>query len=286
MFFPTDLSPTIVFLIFDSIAVLPMVFALTVFGIDSHVAIANTLTIYGNGLILRLPLLISYIVDYNFHLLIGIVIQLILHGLLIRLSKLTILSSSITKWEFRFEGRKTWTQDSFRIMALINPVCFYFLTSQLAIKIGEIFKIKIVLPMMILSLVIAIYFVIETRLIIHSIINDSGLLSSILIAWIFTASLIEFIYFTTAATAFLCILYGFWVYKREWRILGILIITFCLLYSAFYIAQISDDLVKILGFGILGVISVVIAFIYSKFAKRFIEEDIQKINAQEKPSTS
>lgn len=286
MFFPTDLSPTIVFLIFDSIAVLPMVFALTLFGIDLRVAIANTLTIYGNGLILRLPLLTSYFVDYNFHLLIGIVIQLILHGLLIRLSKLTILNSSITKWEFKFKGRKTWTQDSFRIMALINPVCFYFFTSQLALRIGEILKIKIELPMMILSLVIAIYFVIETRLIVHSIINDSGLLSSILIAWIFTASLLEFIYFTTAATAFLSILYGFWVYRREWRIVGILIIAFSLLYSAFYIAQISDDLVKILGFGILGVVSVVIAFIYSKFAKRFIEDDFQKINAQEKPSTS
>ncbi len=283
MFFPTGWSPTVVFLIFDSMVVLPMLFALTLFGIDSRVVIVNTLTVYGSGLILRLPLLTSYTLDYNILLLIGLVIQLILHGLLIRLSK-SLLPSSITSWKFRFESRETWPQDSFRIMAIINPLIFYFCASQLTLRIGGIFKITNIIPMIILSISVAIYFVIETRFISPSIVNDSGLLFSIFTAWLFTTSFLEFIYFTTAATAFLSILYGFWVNRREWRILGISIIMISLIYSAIYLAQIPDDLVKIIGFGILGIISVVIAFIYSKFAKRFIDEEFQK-NEQEKIPT-
>ncbi|UCG01887.1 MAG: hypothetical protein JSW11_20065 [Candidatus Heimdallarchaeota archaeon] len=276
IFFPTAWSPTLVFLLFDSMVVLPLVFALTLFGLDSHVAIVNTLTLYASGLIIRLPLLVSYPFDYNIHLLIGLVFQLILHGLLVRLSKSTRVTSSLTLWKIKFEGRKTWPEDSLIIMAIINPLAFFFYASQLTLRIGEVFKITNVLPMMILSILIAIYFVIETRLLFSSIISDSGLLISIIIAWLFTVSLLEFIYFTTAATAFLSILYGFWINKREWRILGILIISISLVYSAIYLAQIPDDLVKILGFGILGIISVVIAFVYSKFARRFIAEEFQE----------
>ncbi|MFW9903299.1 MAG: hypothetical protein ACFFFH_03125 [Candidatus Thorarchaeota archaeon] len=287
IFFPTGWSSVIIFLILDLITILPMVFALTLFGIDSHVATANALTVYSGGLILRLPFLTNYTFDFDIYLLIGIFIQLILHVYLVRLSKFMKLKNSLfVNWKFEFGGRKTWLQDSLRIMAIINPFVFYLCASQLTSRIAGIFKISNVLPMMILSVIIAIYFVIKTRFTLPSIISDSGLLISIIITWLFTISLLEFIYFTTAITAFLSILYGFWVNRREWRIFGMIIIAVSLLYSAIYLAQIPDNLVKILGFGILGIISVVIAFVYSKFAKRFIEGEFQKMDAQKKISSS
>ncbi len=299
VFFPTTWSPTIVFLIFDSIAIIPMVFAITLLGINSRVAVVNTLTLYSSGIILRLPLMSAYgsiityltlpiLTDYNIHLFIGLSFQVILHCFLIMFIKSEIFTvSSTTNWQFELKGRKTWPQDSLRIMLVLNPIVFYFLASELALRISEILVITDILPLIMasFSILIAIYFVSTPKFKIPLIVSDSGLLFSVSIAWLFTISSLDLflIYFTTAATAFICILYGFWINKREWRILGILFIASSLVYSAIQIATLGEDIQIILGLLLLGIISVVIGFVYSKFASRFVakensEKDISVIS--------
>ncbi len=295
VFFPTAWSPTVVFLIFDSMAIIPMVFAITLLKINSRVAIVNTLTLYSSGIILRLPMMSAYgsiitylslpiLTDYNIYLFIGLIFQVILHCFLIVFIKSGIFSiSSTAYWRFELKGRKTWPQDSLRLMLVINPIIFYLYTSELVLRFSEILVITEILRliMVIFSILIAIYFVGTTRFSMPTIVSDSGLLFSVLVAWLFTITSFDLflIYFTTAATAFICILYGFWINKREWRILGILSIASSLAYSAIQIANLGEDIQRILGFLLLGIISVVIGFVYSKFASRFVtKEDNEKIS--------
>jgi uncharacterized membrane protein AbrB (regulator of aidB expression) len=130
--------------------------------------------------------------------------------------------------------------------------------------------------MIAISVFIGVYYVATTRVGMLKTVSDSGLFISVLIAWGFTFTwpkLIEVIYFTAGATAFLCILYGFWGMQRQWRLLGLGIIGISIGYSAIYLAQLTEALGTIVGFGLLGIISIIIGFVYSKFASRFETEN-------------
>jgi hypothetical protein len=167
-------------------------------------------------------------------------------------------------------------------MSIINPVLFFLFSSELTGRIVpqlDFFETNL-MPMIILSVLIAIYFVFTTRLKVPLTISESGLLLSVIVAWFFTFSALNLIYFTTGATAFLCILYGFWTNRREWRILGLGFIGFSLIFSAIWITSLSSDLERILGFGILGIISVIIGFLYSKFASRFVAKEKEKTSEE------
>lgn len=137
-------------------------------------------------------------------------------------------------------------------MVMINPLVFFLYASELALRIGKILDRTNILPMVmiIFSILVAIYFVITLRFDIPSTVSDGGLMFSVFIAWFFTISSLDLFlfYFTTAATAFLCILYGFWIDRREWRILGILIIASSLGISAILIASIGETIQIILSF--------------------------------------
>ncbi|MFX0152767.1 MAG: hypothetical protein ACFFAJ_18445, partial [Candidatus Hodarchaeota archaeon] len=138
-----------------------------------------------------------------------------------------------------------------------------------------------IIPMIVISVLLAIYFSFTTRLKVPLTISESGLFFSVSVSWIFTFSESNLIYFTTAMTAFLCILYGFWINRREWRILGLGFIGFSLIFSAIWITSLSSDLERIIGFGILGIISVIIGFLYSKFASRFMVKEDEETSEEE-----
>ena len=57
--------------------------------------------------------------------------------------------------------------------------------------------------------------------------------------------------------------------KREWRVMGLVIVGVSILYSALYLTQLTETLQTIVGFGLLGFISIGIGLVYSKFASRF-----------------
>ena len=280
IFFGVIWSPILVLLIFDSLVVFPFVFALMLYGLKNRLAVVNTLTIYGVGMLSRLPFVRAFEFDYNLLLLILLILQVIIHVLLLWLNKSEkLLVFSTHTWQFEFKGRETWPQDSYRLMSIINPVLFFLLSSELTGRIVsqlEFFETNL-MPMIILSVLIAIYFVFTTRLKVPLTISESGLFLSVIVTWFFTFSELNLIYFTTGGTAFLCILYGFWTNRREWRILGLGFIGFSLIFSAIWITALSSDLERIIGFGILGIISVIIGFIYSRFASRFmVKKDEEK----------
>jgi hypothetical protein len=284
--------PTIVLLIFDSIIVFPFVFGLILLGINRRVAIVNTLTVYGSVILIRLPIIIHLpfvekiqirlpfmgeVDDFNWYLflVIGLIFQLAIHFMLFRLTRSEELTDfSIDDWRFELEGRKSWTTDSYRLMVLLNPIIFYLFALELTLRVADEFQISefISVFMLVIAVLIGVYFVTLTRFKFPKTISDSGLFVSVLIAWLFTFSwnnLIELIYFTTGATAFLCILYGFWSIRKEWRLLGLGIIGGSMVFSALYLVDLGEELLTIVGFGMLGVISIVIGIVYSKFASRF-----------------
>ena len=290
--FGVTFFPTIVLLIFDSMIVFPFVFGLILLGINRRVALVNTLTVYGSAVLIRLPLIIHLpfvevfrinlpfmreVDDFNWYLflIIGLLIQVIIHFMLFRLTLSEELSGfSIDDWRFELEGRKSWTIDSYRLMVLVNPIIFYLFALELTLRVADEFKIGefISVFMLVLAVLIGVYFVALTMFKFPKTISDSGLFVSILIAWLFTFSwnnLIELIYFTTGNTAFLCILYGFWSTRKEWRLLGLGIIGGSMVFSALYLVQLAETLVTIVGFGMLGIISIVIGIVYSRFASRF-----------------
>ncbi|MHA1979059.1 MAG: hypothetical protein ACW98F_04770 [Candidatus Hodarchaeales archaeon] len=268
--------PILVLSMYDLIILFPLGFGLILLGISRRVAIANTLAVYSCGILVRVPFF-SSISDSDFisFLVIGLILQLFIHVLLFRLSRSELRSiPSISSWQFEFASRETWKTDSFKIIALINPLLFFYFLSDLIVKGINFFDLtNIRVPLMIaISVFIGIYYVLVTRVEIPRTISDSGLLFSVLIAWFFTFTwpeLIEIIYFTAGATAFLCILYGFWGMQKQWRILGLGIIGIIIIYSALYLTQLTETLATILGFGLLGIISIVIGLVYSKFASRF-----------------
>ncbi|MFX0183652.1 MAG: hypothetical protein ACFE95_11270 [Candidatus Hodarchaeota archaeon] len=276
-------SPILVLLTFDSLVVFPLVFALKLCGLKSRLAFVNTLTIYGVGMLFRLPFVRVFEFDYTLFLLILLIIQVIIHVLLIWLNKSEkLLDFTTHTWQFKFKGRETWSQDSYRLMSILNPVLFFLFSSELTgrfISQLDAFETNLI-PMIILSVLLAIYFVFTTRLKVPLTISESGLLLSVVVAWFFTFSETNLIYFTTGVTAFLCILYGFWTNRREWRILGLGFIGFSLFFSAIWITSLSSDLERILGFGILGIISVIIGFLYSKFASRFMVKEEKKTSEE------
>ncbi|MHA2318548.1 MAG: hypothetical protein ACXAC6_12430 [Candidatus Hodarchaeales archaeon] len=281
--FGAALLPVVVLLIFDSLVIFPLVLGSILLGINRRVAIVNVLTLWGIGMLIRLPLMSGVQeFEYNSLLIIGFIIQIAIHIFLLRLSKSELKSSSaIDRWNFEFNSRETWKTDSIKLMALINPLVFYFYASELVTRVVKTFNLTDVMDgldimgllMIVIAVFIGIYCVGVTRIGVPTTISDSGLLFSILITWWFTLNwpeLIELIYFSAGATAFLCILYGFWVMSREWRILGLGIIGISIIYSALYLVQLANELVTIVGFGLLGIFSIVIGFVYSKFASRFV----------------
>ncbi len=280
--FGVTFFPTIALLIFDSMIVFPFVFGLILLGINRRVAIVNTLTIYGSAVMIRLPLIIHLpfmreIDDFNWYLflIIGLLIQVIIHFLLFRLTRSEELTGFlIDDWQFELEGRKSWTTDSYRLMVLVNPIIFYIFALELTLRVTNDFEMGefISVFMIVIAVLIGVYFVALTRFKFPKTISDSGLFVSVLIAWLFTFSwnnLIQLIYFTTGATAFLCILYGFWSIRKEWRLLGLCIIGGSMVFSALYLVQLAQEIYTIIGFGMLGIISIVIGIVYSKFASRF-----------------
>ncbi|MFX0050664.1 MAG: hypothetical protein ACFE8U_05160 [Candidatus Hermodarchaeota archaeon] len=277
-------SPILVLLTFDSLIVFPLMFALRLCGLKSRLAFVNTLTIYGVGMLFRLPFVRVFEFDYTLFLLVLLILQVIIHILLLWLNKSeTLLAFSTHVWEFEFKGRETWSQDSYRLMSILNPVLFFLFSSELTRRLIsqlDFFENNII-PMIILSVLSAIYFVSTTRLKIPYSISESGLFLSVGVSWFYTVSESSLIYFTTAMTAFLCILYGFWTNRREWRILGLGFIGFSLIFSAIWITSLSSDLERIIGFGILGIISVIIGFLYSKFASRFMVKEDEETSEEE-----
>jgi len=224
--------------------------------------------------------------DWNVFIFTGLAIQIIIHLLLIRVDKSERLSGvPLKKWQFKFQGRETWTTDSLQLTSLLNPLFLYY-------YILEVFHIinlshdNMILSGIIISVLLGIYYVLLTRKNISYPIIESGLLFSILIAWGMTSiwkDLIEMIYFTAACTAFLCILFGFWIFKKEWRILGLGIIGSSMVFSTLYLVQLSEALLTIIGFGMLGIISILIGFVYSKFASHFeMRENPEKREGGEK----
>ncbi|MFW9993995.1 MAG: hypothetical protein ACFFD4_18265 [Candidatus Odinarchaeota archaeon] len=276
---------TFLYLILDSLVIIPAYFALRLAGINSFVAKVNTLIIYATGMIPRLLLFITvYEIEFILLLVPGLILQLIGHGLLLKLSKSKLIPAFSTRsWQFERNGRKTWAQDSLRVMALMNPLGFYIYATLLVERITGYFHLTTAAAtMVIVAMLLTGYFVLMTRLGMPPVVSDGGIFFSIIVAWFFTLDSLELIYFTTAVTAFLCIIYGFWVNKRNWRIMGIGIIGISFLYSALEISQLSDNLIRIIGFGILGVISTVIGYVYSKFAVRFTKIDSKRPEDGEK----
>jgi len=273
--FGVTFLPTIVLLIFDSMIVIPFVFGLILLGINKRVAVVNTLTVYGSVILIRLPMGEFDNLNWYLFLIVGLSFQVIIHFLLFRLTRSDELTDiSIDDWKFELEGRKSWTTDSFRLMVLVNPIIFYIFALELTKRVAVEFKVGELLSvfMLVIAVLLGVYFVALTRFKFPKTISDSGLFASVLIAWLVTFNwnnLIELIYFTTGATAFLCILYGFWSIKKEWRLLGLGIIGGSMVFSALYLVQLAEALLTIIGFGMLGIISIVIGIVYSKFASRF-----------------
>ncbi len=280
-FFGAILSPIFSFLIFDILVLFSLLFGLYLLGIERYLVLANGFTIYGASLLLRLPL-IDPITESEFFsfIVLGFLFQVVVHGFLIGLGK-TIFSArpEVNNWHLDLTTRETWYVDSYKLMAILNPLIFYLCLLQLSTKGLDILEMADILPLLMIafSVLIGVYYVFITRIGTPRTISDSGLFFSLLIIWgytLFWPELMELFYFSAGATAFLCILYGFWVMKREWRIVGLGIIGLSIGYSAVYLAQLTETLQTIVGFGLLGLISVAIGLVYSKFASRF-ETDTQ-----------
>ncbi len=272
-FFNSISLPTLTLTFFDSIILLSIVISLILLSLNRRVALMNALTIYTIVIAIRLQFLNEINVsDWNVFIFTGLAIQIIIHLLLIRIDKSErLLGVSTEKWQLKFQGRETWTTDSLQLIALLNPLFLYYFILEV---FGTIIlsKDNMILSVIIVSILLGIYYVVLTRKNVSNTIIESGLFFSVIIAWGMTSicrELIEMIYFTTACTAFLCILLGLWIFKKEWRFLGLGIIGGTMVFSTLYLVQLSEALLTIIGFGMLGIISIIIGFLYSKFASQF-----------------
>lgn len=270
--FGADISPILIMLLYDSLIGIPFIFGLIFCGLKYRLATVNALTIYSVGMVLRLPVVYGFDLDYDLLLLVLMIVQVIIHYLLLSTNKSEeILEFEDHIWQLEFKGIKTWSQDSFRLISVLNPVFFYLFISELSgifVSGNSFFETKSTL-IIIIAVLVAIYFVSTTKSKVPLSISESGLFLSVFVIWFFTLSDLNLIYFSTASTAYLCIIYGFWANGREWRFLGIGFIGLSLLYSSIRVTELSSELERIIGFGILGIISFVIGYVYTRYANRF-----------------
>ena len=176
------------------------------------------------------------------------------------------------------KGVKSGLKDSYQIFSFLNPVFFYFLSGMLinlVINEFEISNISTFDIIIIIALIFLPYTIFLSRFNVSRYICEGGLLINLFLAGLYSLYNVEAIYIIAALAAFHSILYGFWNNQQGWRITGLGIIGYTLLYGSINLIQISDDLIKILGLGLLGIISLLIGVIYTKFSEKFQEPEIQ-----------
>ncbi|MFX0134103.1 MAG: hypothetical protein ACFFDN_10710 [Candidatus Hodarchaeota archaeon] len=267
---------TVLFIVLDFMLLISIVFILKLTELELPIIFSNILSLYSIWLLLRLTFINSESQLYNSQLIIGILLQILIHISLIQFSKSNSLSSTIkNQWYFENKGKSTLPDVSFRFVAILNLIIYYIFVFLVANVItGEflIAKDMIALLIIVISLFLAMYYVILSKIANTKLICDAGLMISVIVTLYHTYLFLEVIYFTAAITSFLVILYGFWVDKKEWRIFGFIIIGFTMLYSTIFLIQLPNDLLRILGLGILGIISITLGFIYVKFSSKFVKK--------------
>ncbi len=256
---------------------LDFIIILVLIAMQNRFLTVNTLNIYCLILFIRLLVSGRSFPNQMLFLVLGIVIQISIHGILLFQAKfyenlnIIFLGKKLT-----LRGVKNWLEDSYQITSFLNPVLFYFFSGMLinlVINEYKISNISVFDIIVIISLMLLTYTIFLSRLNVSRYICEGGLFVNLFLAGIYSFYNTEAIYIIAALTAFHSILYGFWNNKQGWRITGLGIIGYALLYGSITFLQISDDLIKILGLGLLGIFSILIGVIYTKFAEKFQEQE-------------
>jgi hypothetical protein len=258
---------------------LDFIIILVLMAMQNRFLTVSTLNIYCVTLFLRLLAPERSFLEFMIFLGIGILFQIIIHGILLfQDSFKENLNIIILKKEMTLKGVKRGLKDSYQIFSFLNPVFFYFLSGMfinLVINEFEISNISTFDIIIIIALILLPYTIFLSRFNVSRYICEGGLLVNLFLAGLYSLYNVEAIYIISALTAFHSILYGFWNNQQGWRITGLGIIGYTLLYGSINLLQISDDLIKILGLGLLGIISLLIGVIYTKFSEKFQEPEIQ-----------
>ncbi|MCK4848278.1 MAG: hypothetical protein KAT16_04575, partial [Candidatus Heimdallarchaeota archaeon] len=256
---------------------LDFIIILVLIAMQNRFLTVNTLNIYCLILFIRLLVSGRSFPNQMLFLVLGIVIQISIHGILLFQAKFNEnLNIIFLGKKLTLRGVKNWLEDSYQITSFLNPVLFYFFSGMLinlVINEYKISNISVFDIIVIISLMLLTYTIFLSRLNVSRYICEGGLFVNLFLAGIYSFYNTEAIYIIAALTAFHSILYGFWNNKQGWRITGLGIIGYALLYGSITFIQISDDLIKILGLGLLGIFSILIGVIYTKFAEKFQEQE-------------
>ena len=260
--------------------ILDFIIILVLIAMQNRFITVNTLNIYCLILFLRLFVPGKSFPNHMILLVLGILLQIIIHGILLFQPEFNEnLRIIFLRKKMSLRGVNKWLKDSYQIASFLNPILFYFFLFMFVdflineIRIPNISAFDILI---IISLILLPYTIFLSRFNVSRFICEGGLLINLFLAGLYSIYNLEAIYFIAALTAFHSILYGFWNNQQGWRITGLGIIGATLLYGSINLIQISDDLLKIIGLGLLGIISLLIGVIYTKFSEKFQESESQE----------